>query len=328
MLKTMKISQTRAQKILLAMILILALALTACSNNGAVKETEQPASEKMPWVKYENLQVGTDTTLEVMSWNIQNFPKHPFAVELAARTILAIDADIVGLQEIQSGEDFTEMLKIMQQNAPEDNWQGYRAQTDAWDLNLAYFYKGSLLQQVKIYEIYPDPEKYHQPFPRKPLVMEFVYEKEDYYVINNHLKAKGGAEDKARRRAAVKLLKKYVDENLADQELFIIGDLNDSITDEAQDNVFAELLADSLNYRFADHDIALDPMQDWSYPYWKYRGQIDHIIITNELFAEFDSAGSEVRVIPIGKMMEGGDNARYKYLTDHRPVVLKLVVGQ
>ena len=328
MQKKSKVYQLKIKNIWSLMLLVATILLAACAQNTTSKDTAPEKQEKMPWVKYQQLQVGSAESLEVMSWNIQNFPKHPFAVELAAQTILAIDADVIGLQEIESAADFAEMLKILQQAAPEHDWQGYRANTDAWDMNLAYLYKGNLLQQVKIYEIYPDPEKYHEPFPRKPLVMEFVYEKEDYFVINNHLKAKGGEDDKARRRAAVKLLKEYIDLNLATEEVFVIGDLNDSITDKAEDNVFAELLSDPLNYRFADQDIAHDFLQDWSYPYWKYRGHIDHIIITNELFADLATDGSEVRVIPIGKIMEGGLDARYRYLTDHRPVVLKLVIEQ
>jgi hypothetical protein len=88
-------------------------------------------------------------------------------------------------------------------------------------------------------------------------------------------------------------------------------------------NVF-EVFIDDENYRFADMKIAEDEDADWSYPYWKYRGHIDHILISNELFDEFASKHSDIKVITIDKFMEGGGDARYKYITDHRPVVMKL----
>ena len=43
-----------------------------------------------------------------------------------------------------------------------------------------------------------------------------------------------------------------------------------------------------------------------------------------DFFDEFENAGSEVKTITIDKFMEGEGDARYKYITDHRPGVLKL----
>ena len=73
-----------------------------------------------------------------------------------------------------------------------------------------------------------------------------------------------------------------------------------------------------------DLELAKIDSADWSYPYWKYRGHIDHILISNELYDEFENSDSFVKVVTIDKFMEGGGDARYKYITDHRPVVIKL----
>lgn len=283
-------------------------------------------ADEMPWLKYDNLKLGSEKSLDIMTWNIQKFPKHKFAVELAANTIMAIDADVIGLQEIKSAKHFEQVIKILQTEDPEDGWQGYRANTSVCNLNLAFVYKSAILSQINIYEIYADDEKYHSPFPRKPLVMEFTYANEDYVVINNHLKAKAGKKNEKRRKRAMQLLKEYVDRNLADEEVFVLGDLNDNLVDAPKDNVFSGILNDPENYQFVDIKIANDSMSDWSYPYWEYRSHLDHIIITNELFDEFETNGSEIRVIPLAKFMKGGDDARYKYLTDHRPVFLKLMI--
>ena len=312
-------------KNLIKLLLISVIMLMAVSPLLAAEEAGSEP-DKMPWVKYDLLQVGTKSSLEVMTWNIQNFPKHEFTVELAAKVIIAIDPDVIGLQEMESAEDFTKMLKKLQELAPEADWQGYRATTDSWEQNLAYLYKATVLKDVKINEIYADDEKYHSPFPRKPLLMEFTYQNEDYVIINNHFKARTGEKNEKRRREAVRLIKEYIDTNLAEQEVFVMGDMNDSLTDTGTGNVFTEILEDKANYLFTDLQIASDPMANWSYPYWKYRGHLDHIFITNELFDEFANAGSGVRVVPLDKLMEGGNDGTYKFVTDHRPVVLKLSV--
>ena len=52
---------------------------------------------------------------------------------------------------------------------------------------------------------------------------------------------------------ATNLLKEYIDTNFAQRRVIVLGDLNDSLTDMTQNNVFTSLLNDPDNYRFADH---------------------------------------------------------------------------
>jgi len=281
-------------------------------------------AEPIPQIQYEKLAFGTNETLEIMTWNIQNFPKSEYTVDYATGIILAIDADVIGLQEIQSDSAFVVLLKNLQKQNPKDKWNGFRANTNEWEMNLAYLYKSCMINVDSIYQIYPDDEKYHQPFPRKPLILEFSCFDQKFFIINNHLKAMPGEKNMMRRKDACKLLDEYIDEFLADENVILLGDLNDQLIDPKEENAFTIFLDDKQNYYFADWEIAADSTADWSYPYWKYRGHLDHILISNELFDEFANAGSEVKTITIDKFMEGEGDARYKYITDHRPVVLKL----
>lgn len=281
-------------------------------------------SEELPEIKYDQLSFGEENTLEVMTWNIQNFPKSEYTVDYAAKIILAIDADVIGLQEIQSDSAFVVLLKNLQTQDPGDKWNGFRANTNEWEMNLAYLYKSSVIEVDNIFQIYPDDKKYHQPFPRKPLILEFSYSNQKFYIINNHLKAMLGEKNIVRRREACSLLDEYIDEFLSTENVILLGDLNDQLTDPEVENVFTVFLDDKQNYHFADWFIAADSTANWSYPYWKYRSHLDHILISNELFDEFEKKGSGIRTITIDKFMEGGNDARYKYITDHRPVVLKL----
>ena len=276
--------------------------------------------KQLPEIQYDKLSFGTDNTLEIMTWNIQNFPKSEHTINYAAKIINAIDADVVGLQEIQSDSAFFALVYELNE-IDENNWSGYRANTDKWNMNLAYLYKTDIIAVKKIYEIY---DGNYYAFPRRPLVIEFTFKEEPFIIINNHLKAKTGEENRARRIDACQKLDRFIDKNHPDANVIVLGDLNDQLPDPEDENVFLVFLKDIANYKFADWEIAADSTANWSYPYWKYRSHLDHILISNELFDEFEEDGSEVKTVAIDKFMEGGDDAKYKYITDHRPVVLKL----
>ena len=63
---------------------------------------------------------------------------------------------------------------------------------------------------------------------------------------------------------------------------------------------------------------------DWSYPTWP--SHLDHILITNELFSDFQNFSSLVSVIRIDDYI-GGWNNYESNVSDHRPIGIKLGVG-
>ena len=63
---------------------------------------------------------------------------------------------------------------------------------------------------------------------------------------------------------------------------------------------------------------------DWSYPTWP--SHLDHILITNELFADFQNFNSLVSVIRIDDYMGAWSNYENN-ISDHRPIGLKLDFG-
>ncbi|MBN1948646.1 MAG: endonuclease/exonuclease/phosphatase family protein [Candidatus Cloacimonetes bacterium] len=287
---------------------------------GQVRDSEIP--ELRPGVMLDSLRFGAEGTLEIMTWNLQNFPKHAFTVDYAAEIILAADPDLVGLQEITSEEGFLYLIQKLNEIDNRNTWQGHKSISDEWGHNLAYLYKSNLLRVNSVQEIYP-AEEYDYAFPRRPLIMEFHYHDQNVLVINNHLKAFPGKENEARRSEAVRLLHEYIRTDLNDENVIIIGDLNDYITDPDSVNVFNLFLNQPDEYLFTDYEIAADTLADWSYPYWKYRGHIDHILISNELFDEFEATGRDVKTVVIDRFMEGGEDSRYQFISDHRPVTAR-----
>lgn len=268
----------------------------------------------------DDLFFGTDSTFEVMTWNLQNFPKNKeTTVDYVTQIIYNLDIDIVGFQEIKCDSSFTLLIEQLNQIDTLNAWDGYRANSDKWEMNLAFLYKSDVVNIRNIYEIYED-DRY--AFPRLPLVVELIYNTTRVVIINNHLKAKGGEKNESRRKDACIKLDKFVEDNFSDVAVIILGDLNDDINEPEEQNVFWNFIGDSDNYTFADMEIAADSTSDWSYPYWP--SHLDHILITNELFDEFRNEGSTIKTITIDKHLKGGWDTHYQNLSDHRPVAIKL----
>lgn len=269
----------------------------------------------------DDLAFGSDSTLEVVSWNIEHFPKNDeVTLDYVAEIIRALDADILALQEINDTTGFRQMVDAMD----EYEWfihEGYYA-------GLAYAYKKNIEAIHNIYRIYT-AEPYWRPFPRSPLIMHCRFSDNAYYIINNHFKCCGDGhieegepwDEETRRLDASILLKEHIDENLPDNNVILTGDLNDMLTDEPENNVFQAFLDDSENYLFADRDIAEGPETDWSYPTWP--SHLDHILITNELFDEMVGEFAKVQTIKIDEYLENGWDEYEDNVSDHRPVGIR-----
>ena len=271
-----------------------------------------------------NISFGTDSTFEVVTWNIEWFPKNgSITVDSVSKIIASLDVDLIGLQEI----DDTTICRQMINNLP-----GYELFMDnSWFGGLAYVYKSSSISINSIYKIY-DTSPFWNTFPRSPLVMNLTFMGEDIIVINNHFKCCGdglldignSSDEEARRYQASSLLKQYIDTNFPSSRVIVLGDLNDILIDASANNVFQMFLNDSTNYLFADESIAYGSSTDWSFPGWP--SHLDHILITNELFSEVSNTGSEIKTIKIDNFMAGGLVNYDNNISDHRPVGLKIKV--
>jgi endonuclease/exonuclease/phosphatase family metal-dependent hydrolase len=271
-----------------------------------------------------DISYGTDNSLEVISWNIEMFPlNEDVTVNNLTQLIPAINADVIAFQEVGDVAEFTQMID----NIP--NYDAYVGNSDGW-ISLAFAYNNSNVQVNSIYEIYTEAE-YDIPFLRKPYVLEITWSGEDFVIINNHLKAMGDGvldtediwDEENRRLVALGLLKDYIDVNFATENVIVVGDMNDILTDDPENNVFQAFFNDPDNYAFADYDIAIgdNDNSNWSYPGWP--SHIDHILITNELFPSFYAHSSSVETLEIENYLSGGWNEYTNDISDHRPVALK-----
>ena len=57
---------------------------------------------------------GTESTIDIMSFNVQGFPKAGYAsIAALADLIMAMDPDVVALQEVASEADFNRLVDLM-----------------------------------------------------------------------------------------------------------------------------------------------------------------------------------------------------------------------
>ena len=254
-----------------------------------------------------SLSFGTDATFDVVTWNIEHFPKNSTTtLNYVEAIILELDAEIIAFQEIDDGGMFIQLANRLSDYAYYQNE------------SLRYLYKKS---EVTINNRYSIFSGYSDPFPREPFVLDVDFKGDNYIIINNHLKCCDGSED--RRYTAMEMLKEYIDDLLPNDNVIVVGDMNDVLEDDYADNVFRNILADTDNYLYTDLVIANGSSSHWSYPSWP--SHLDHILITNDLFDEFEDGGSHVEVIEIDDYLSNGWSEYYANVSDHRPVGIRFL---
>ena len=259
-----------------------------------------------------------NSTFTVLTWNIENFPKaENITVDSVASFIKLANANIYCLQEIKSQNYFNTLVYNL------DDYNGHRENSAAYDLDLAVIYANNI-EIINIYEIYVDD---WWSFPRSPQVIHFSWKENEIILINNHFKAhdNNSNEDEARRISASQKLDEYVVSNFSNKNVIILGDLNDDLTKPESENVYWNFISKPNEYLFVDMEIANGSEAHWSFPDWP--SHLDHILITNELFDEYDHYDSHVQTIYFENLMTNDWIDYEQFISDHRPIALSLKFG-
>ena len=224
----------------------------------------------------EDLSFGTNDTFDIMTWNIEQFPKNgQTTVNYVSEIIQNLEMDIIAIQEVDNINYFEQMVDGL------NMYEGYLE--SEWFAGLAYIYNPEVIQINDLYEIYTTSD-YWSAFPRSPMVMDLNYNDHRIIVINNHYKCCGdgilnmsdSGDEETRRYQANLLLKTYIDQNFSSENVILLGDLNDDIAETSQNNVFQMFIEDSQNYLFADIEIATGTSANWSFPNWP--SHLDHLL--------------------------------------------------
>lgn len=298
-----------SRKAIIILIIVL-LIITACGKNTVLNT---------PDIDPSSINFGTPQTLDVITWNLRTFPQGT-DLEALKQIILALNVDIIAFQEIMDYTTFIDMAS----DIPNYNACIYSA-TDTY--RLAYLYDTRTVTVNNQYTIY---ENDSNPFPRPPYILDITWENDNYLIINNHLKAFGDNyidennnwDEEVRRRLACMKLDSYISTNLPNSKVIVLGDMNDQIAEPPEYNVFLNFINKSDEYYFVDMPIAVSPnYNNVSYP--NSFSHIDHILITNELFADFEQGGSYCKTILAENWMLNW-NTYSSTISDHRPVGIRL----
>lgn len=297
-------------------LLLLSLFLFSCGENEKITP---------PDIQLSPLEFGTSSTLDIVTWNLRNFPLSDETIPLLQDIIPRMKVEVIALQEISSEYYLRELVDAL------PDYDAVIYDPSLWqytyDLNLAYIYNKNTITVNDVYSIFTNSGR---AFPRPPFVMNLSFEGQDYILINNHFKAFGDDfidesdpwDEEMRRLEASRLLEEYIRFNLPGQRVVLMGDLNDQVHEPPEYNVFMPFLEREDEYYFATLPIALNPSYDTvSYP--PYLSVIDHLMITDELFEAYEEASRVCKAILVESVL--GGYSRYNALiSDHRPMGIRL----
>lgn len=301
------------------LVLLFVVALVSCqeeitplfepeTENPGENPGEEPEDCELPAFtpvvgKYANCIPQMDaSTFDIVTWNIEQFPKTGNTISMLAEMIPTLNADIIAVQEIGTLINFNNLVAAL------PGWSGVLS---GGSLKTGYLYKNS--EVTVSAATYPLSDA--SAFPRSPMFITATHTSGlAVTLINLHLKCCDDGNSIDRRRSASTQLKTYIDANLSNAAVVVLGDFNEDITQPEGNNVFENFVNDDDNYEFADMNIAKCASANWSYPSWP--SHLDHILITNELFTKV----SDVRVVRLNEC-EGG---YYTTVSDHRPVLMRL----
>ncbi len=241
--------------------LALILTLFGCSGKEAITPAAPPpgGNELFPGLTF-----GDDSSFDLVTWNLQTFPKNSQTPHYLAKALSALDPDVAALQEIEDPTAFQAVLDEL------DGYTGHLAPGSSRYMKLAFIYKISSVSNVSFEELFTSESRI---FPRSPLLMRCDFQGTPLVIIDNHLKCCGDGtiasgdewDEEFRRQQACELLAAYINDNLPNQRVIVVGDMNDSLTDAAQNNVFEAFLSDPTHFEFADMSIATGATSVFSY---------------------------------------------------------------
>lgn len=286
--------------------ILLLLLLSNCDKNSLSDKITPSASLVQPF--------GTQSTFEMSTWNIEHFPKKgQESVTTLTRLIKELEIDLIAFQEIDNEEYFWIMLDSL------PDYNGFCSSYPKDELKLGLIYNQNLISVSNLQQLFID-DTYN--FPRPPLYAFIQIKKGNviafnFSLINIHLKAFHDSLSILRRKNAVSKLKHLIDIRLltsSDKDVIILGDWNDDLSDEEDENIFSPFLTDSMNYSF------LLPAENpqISYPAWQSR--IDHILITNDVKTEYKNGLTEVL------QPDTEFDGYFDIISDHRPVAAKFYI--
>ena len=285
-----------------------------------IEETDCPSYNiNAKFNEFDVSAVGKDNLLDIMTWNMERFPlKGDTTMKAVAEIIQDLNVDIIGVQEVLKIGAFSKMMSWL------PNYDFVISKHSSF-LEQAIIYKKNMFTVLGQDEPFAMDDYYFAGRP--PLVVDFLYHcgdvKKEICIVNMHLKCCG--DGLYRRQQSMKQLHGFLKEKSKNgkDNIIVVGDWNDQLQDTGIYQSFSPFINDQENFLFVTNRIVNDPNQQ-SYPSWP--SFLDHIMIGRGYFDVFEKEGI-VRSVNLDEWI-GGWEEYESIISDHRPILLSLPIGQ
>ena len=233
---------------------------------------------------------------QIWTWNLEFFPQDESTRQSFIDIVEYYQPDIIAVQEINNRYRMQEALDAM------PLYEGWIVDLSG-DLDMGYIYNTCTVQPIDEPGTNPDTDLW----PRPAVHWTAQVNGQELNLLNIHLKCCGDGVET--RTASVKKIQDYLLNKLPNDNVILLGDYNDEI----EDSSLQSLRSDTVHFSFADQEIADGNSAYWSYPGWP--SHIDHILVSDELFDELDTAYT----LLVERCVSGYSTR----VSDHRPVVAR-----
>lgn len=246
--------------------------------------------------------IGKPATIDVLCWNVRQFPSAATTVETLAAVLPALDVDVVAFMEIADDTAFANLKDKL------PGWQTYLGKGDGYT-KLALAWRSDRVMVTGATTIFDSD----YDFPRPPIVATVSHGAGSMTLVAVHLKAGRATEDAARRENANTKLAGWV-AGRGNGPTLLCGDFNEDQDNGYAAKVYASWLAAPQTY----HMLTAPLDHGGTATYLPGRIMFDQMISTVSLDAQL---GSERPFVPAIDA-EIGDYQGI--LSDHLPVALRL----
>ncbi len=272
--------------------------LAGCGDAGSVADPGDVAGDETPLER-----VSDPVSLDVATWNLQDFPRSDGTVGFVAAAALEHDLEILVVEEVTEVAAFDALVAELV------GWDGVVSETSSPMLSVGVLWDTAAVTRVGGAVRFDDDPV---AFPRPVLRSDFEVVGADLTLVTLgvHLKAGIDPDDEARRATAVAALDAMVKDELPSDPVVMLGDFNTDPGDPGAEAVMAPLLAEGSG---------------WTVPTWgleavsflPFELMLDQVALRGGAAAALDGP-ARVLEVDLGR-------ADYRDVVgDHRPVVVTL----
>lgn len=277
---------------------------------------------------YENYTIDLQTrsdlsreqTFETVNWNLEWFgstsngpANEPLQLQNIATVMDSLQADLYAFQEVSDQNRINELVRKLNKGS----YRGFVAEHIGYNQKTAFVYNTATIDSVDSGPI-KEYQEYSDWATRYPFYFRFRarFNGKEYPVtaVNIHAKAGDSYDDYMKRDRAAEELHKYFVNREADSRIILMGDYNDDVDESiynSQTTPYEPFVVDQDAFEVVTKVLSDAGKKSTV----RYHDMIDHVTISNELFASYLQNSVKVFVPTSSFISNYGETT-----SDHYPV--------